>query len=137
MPLSPSTSRPRPPRRQLAITAAGLLDENFSPVICNGDSALSTQVVYGQLLGLYAGDIVTGVLLRNSLAASGTLPTTVRAGIADSTGKILALSGNLNATVTFPLGACPLAFSATYQVINDGGYYACVVKNGVYGTNEP
>lgn len=131
------TSGVSTPRPQLAQTAAGVLAENASPEVLNGTTALATQKVYGSLLGLRGGDSVTGVLMLNELAASGTLPTTVRVGIADATGKMLALSGNLNALASFPLGVCLLPFTAQFTVPTDGGYFACIVKNGVYGTNEP
>lgn len=124
-------------RTQIAQTATGVISENGSPSVFNGTTAPTTQSVYAVLLGLRAGDVVTGVLLRNPTAAAGTLPTTARFGIADATGKILALSGNVTALASWPVGACPFALTAPYTVLADAGYYACFVVNGTWGTTQP
>lgn len=121
-------------RLQLAQSAAGILTETASPLLHTSSAAFTTQTVYGYLLGLKAGDVVNGLLMRNTTAAATANPTTCRVGIADSTGKILQLSNNLNAAANFPLGPCALSLSATYTVPSDGGYYACIVVNGVWGT---
>ena len=122
-------------RQQFAHDARGVLTENIWPGALGNLSALATQVVYGVPLGLKAGDLVTGVLMQGGVAAVGAgVPTTVRAGIADSTGKILAVSGNLNAAANFPTGAVKLALASQYTVLADGAYYACVVANGVWTT---
>jgi hypothetical protein len=128
---------PRTDRTQVGVTAAGVISENGDPSVYGSTGSPSTQVVYGQLLGLKAGDLVTGVLLRNQTAAAGTLPTTARFGIADSTGKILALSGNDTALALWGTGANPHAFTAAYTVLADGGYFACFVVNGTWGSTQP
>jgi len=66
-----------------------------------------------------------------------TLPTTLRVGLADKTGKILKLSGNLNALANLPAGACPLPFTGPYDILADDGYFLCIVINGTYGTTVP
>src|SRR3990167_8391695 len=124
-------------REQLAQTAMGVISEPFSPELATTSTAPTSQTVYGILVGLRAGDVVTGVLLRNAVAAAGTAPTTARAGLADSTGKILILSGNVGAAASWPVGAMPLAFTAPYTVLADGGYFACFVVNGTWGTTQP
>lgn len=125
-------------RHQIKLAALGVLSENQDRMLVTGGVATVSQTVYGSLLGLRNGDVVTGVLLTNNVAAAGTTPTTVRSGIADSTGKILALSNNLNATTNFPAtGGCLLAFSSPFTITADGGYYACFVINGTWGTTQP
>lgn len=124
-------------REQVARTAAGVIVEQFSPLAATSATAPTTQTVYGMLHGLLAGDVITGVLMRNAVAAAGTLPTTVRFGLADSTGKILVLSGNDNALAKWGLGANPHAFTAPYTIPVDGAYFTCFVVNGTWGTTQP
>ena len=124
-------------RTELGWTAEGIIVENWAPAVSQSNSAPSTQVVYGWLLGLHAGDVVTGVVLRNSVAAAGTSPTTARFGIADSTGKILARSNNLAGAANWPANAVRFPLSAAYTVLADGGFYACFVVNGTWGTTQP
>lgn len=132
-----STSGQGTPRDQLGRTAAGVLVESGNSTLYTTGTAPVSQSVYGTLLGLRGGDIVTGIALRNNTAAAGSLPTTARFGIADSTGKILALSGNDTALALWPTGANPHALAAPYTVLADGGYFACFVVNGVWGTTPP
>jgi hypothetical protein len=124
-------------RDQLMRNAEGVITESLSRYEVANAIAPVSQTVYGVMMGLRNGDSVTGVAMLNSTAAVGTAPTTARFGIADSTGKILAISGNLNAAANFPLGACLFAFAAPYSVTADGGYYACFVVNGTWGTTQP
>lgn len=125
------------PRTQISTSAAGVISAPFHSTVASTATAPATQTVYGILIGLRAGDIVNGLMLRNGVAAAGTLPTTARAGLADGTGKILALTGNVNALASWPAGAMPLPFAAPYTVLADGGYLACFVVNGVWGSTQP
>jgi hypothetical protein len=118
------------------MTTAGVLNETFTPIVGGAGSAPGNGIIYGFLLGLYAGDVVTGILVRNSVQVAGTLPTTVRFGIADSTGKMLATTGNQNALVNFPGGACPQPLSAQYTALTNGGYFACGFRSGAWGTTD-
>jgi hypothetical protein len=77
------------------------------------------------------------VAMRLNVQAAGTAPTTARAGIADSTGKILALSGNVNAAANWVAGASTFPFASPYTILADGGYYACMLVNGSWGTTQP
>ncbi len=125
-------------RDQLARTASGVISENFHPsATAQVSLAPVSQTVYGILLGLRGGDVVTGVLLRNGVAAAGTLPTLARFGIENSTGQVLALSGDESALAQWPVGANPHPFTAPYTVLADGGYFACFVVNGTWGTTQP
>jgi hypothetical protein len=115
----------------------GIVSEPF-PIANYGTSlATVTQEVQGSLIGLRGGDVVTGLVLYNTIAASGTAPTTGRFGLADSTGKILVLSGNINAAASWALGANQYAFTAPYTVLADGAYYACFVVNGTWSVTQP
>lgn len=115
----------------------GILVESYPLAAADTALAPATQVVFGALMGLNQGDVVTGILLRSSVAAAGTLPTTVRSGIANAAGTMLAISGNLNAVANWPQGAVALPLAAPYAVPVTGGYYACFVVNGIWGTTQP
>lgn len=132
-----TTSQPTKDRTQLAATAAGIISENFGLAAAGQASAPTSQVVWGWLLGLRAGDVVTGLQVRLVVAAAGTAPTTARFGLADSTGKIVALSGNVGAAASWVAGPSAFAFTTSYTVPADGGYYGCFVVNGVWGTTQP
>jgi hypothetical protein len=124
-------------RTQLGATAAGILTENYCSFLGNAPAAPNSGVVFGQLFGLRAGDSVTGIVLRNTVAAAGTLPTTARFGLADSTGRILVLSGNLNTLANWTVGPMLFPFTAPYTVLADGGYFGCFVVSGTWGTTQP
>lgn len=125
-------------RSEIALNAMGLLWESDSPgSFSSTGNAITSQLVIGRLAGLRAGDVVTGIALKLPVAAAGTAPTTARFGLADSTGKVLVLSGNLNAASNWTLGTAAFPFTAPYTVPADGGYYACWVVNGTWGTTQP
>lgn len=128
----PTRERPR-----LGLTAQGLISEAYPGIVAGAATAPATQVVYGVLLGLRAGDVVTGVVIRNSVAAAGTAPTLARFGIATSGGVMLAVSADGGAAASWGLGARQFALSTPYTVTADGGYYACYVVNGTWGTTQP
>lgn len=125
-------------RVSLSASAQGIITE-VGPFSSYPNSvAPQTQVLTAALMGLRSGDIVTGVGLRLAVAAGGTNPTTARFGIADSTGKILAISANLNASAVWAAtGAAPFPLASPYTVVADGAYYACFVVNGTWGTTQP
>lgn len=115
----------------------GLIAENWDPVGATAATAPATQVVYGDSFGFAVGTVITGIVLRCGVSAAGTLPTTARVGIADSTGKILAISGNVNALANWAVGPNKIPFAAPYTILADGTYYLCFVVNGTWGTTQP
>lgn len=121
-------------RQALSQSVAGILVENYAPEAAQGNTPAS-GTVHGTLLGLLNGDTITGIMVRNSQAAVGAgVPTTVRFGIADSTGKMLAISANVNAAANFPQGACGIPLASPLPITADGGYYACFIINGAWTT---
>lgn len=124
-------------RPQIRQSAAGVLDQTLPQTMMNGTSAPGTQVVYGFLLGLKVGDVATGIMLRNTVAAAGAAPTMARFGLADASGKIVALSANLGAPANWAAGPIAFPFSAPYKAPLEGGYIGCFVVNGVWGTTQP
>lgn len=124
-------------RQQLAQTATGVVTENVRTEALASTLAPASGSVFGFLVGLRAGDVATGLVLRVAVAASGTSATTVRMGLASSTGVMLVVSGNLNTAASWGIGAAGFPFSAPYTVPADGGYFACFVVNGTWGTTQP
>jgi hypothetical protein len=121
----------------VVVAKLGLIVENFNPVLATAGTAPATQVAYGEVVGLANGELITGIALWNQVAAAGTLPATARFGIADSTGKILAISGNENALAQWAVGINKHPLAAPYTIPADGLYYLCFVVNGVWGTTQP
>lgn len=128
---------PRNERPRLSLTAQGLVSEPYPGILAGAATAPATQVVYGVLLGLRAGDVVTGIVIRNTVAAVGTDPTTARFGLATSAGVMLAVSGNVNAAASWATGARQHALSAPYTITSEGAYYACYVVNGTWSATQP
>ena|SRR5215469_5075789 len=123
------------PRDLILNRAKGIICENQSLFgAVHGSTQPATQVVYGYAFGLAAGDVVTGIAFATQTAASGTNPTTIRAGLANSTGTMVAVSGNVNTTAFQALGIASLAVS--YTVPTSGLYYGCYVVNGTWGTTQ-
>jgi hypothetical protein len=129
-----------------AILAAGLgvLSEPFpATALVTTPLAPTSQKVFGSPIGLRRGDVVAGIMLRVGTAAAGTNPTTVRFGLADSGGKIVAVSANRgssgsdDAATVFAVGANKVAFSSAYTVPADGLYFAVMLVNGTWGTTQP
>lgn len=122
--------------------ALGVQFEPYPVALAASTAASPTQQIWGSALYATAGASITGVKIRNAVAAAGTLPTTARFGLADSTGKMLALSSNVNALANWGLGVCSFPITTDggttkYVTTYSGVYYACMVVNGVWGTTQP
>lgn len=131
----PPSSRGNTDRTQIGLNALGLLNETFPPLGTVGAQAYTSQAIYGSLLGLRAGDTVTGIAMAIAVAAAGTGITHGRAALLDVTGKVVARSADLNTAASWTLGITSLPLS--YVVPADGGYYACYFLNGAFGTTQP
>lgn len=119
---------------------AGALGVQFEPYPVNAattQAAPTSQTIWGTALYATQGAVITGVKLRNGVAAAGTLPTTARAGLADNTGKMLAIGANANALASWVTGVCPFPFSAPLTLAYSGLYFACFVVNGVWSVTQP
>lgn len=80
------------------------------------------------------GDVVTGVLLKNTAAAAAANPTTARFGIANAAGVMLAIGPNANAAASWGLGVINFPFTAPFTIVTAGGYFAAFVVDGIWGT---
>lgn len=117
--------------------ALGVQFEPYPVAITSGQTAPTTQTVWGTAVYATAGAVITGIKIRNSTAASGSLPTTARFGLADNTGKILTLSGNVNALTSWATGVDAMPFTTLFTLTYSGIYFPCFVVNGTWGTTQP
>lgn len=132
---------PGPPalgaRDQLRLNAEGILAESLNPNTSVAAQAYSTGNVYGQLVGLRAGDVVSGIAVAVAVPATGTAPTVVRVGIANSAGTMLAVSANVNATAFTAVGVQSVALTAPYTILASGAYFLVYIIVGAWGTQQP
>ncbi len=100
-------------------------------------AALTSQQVQGVCVGLRAGAVVTNLATCLTVAASGTAPTHMRMGIADSTGKILGVTADTTAAASWTIGVVSLALSASLTIPTSGLYIVCLVQNGAFSVTQP
>lgn len=124
-------------QQDLLASGLGVKFQPFDPRLANGATAPSSGSARTIALYATAGALITGIKMRNPVAAAGTLPTTARFGLADNTGKILALSGNLNALASWGTGVLSFPFTAPFTLAYSGIYLPCYVVNGAWGTTQP
>lgn len=126
-------------RDQLVRTARGVLSENAYPGLSSTGSAPTAGTAYMGLVGVCAGDVISKVGFYVNTAGSGTVPTKIVAGIADSTGKILAVTAELkNDAQWTAAGAAEVRFalSSAYTVPANGVVYVCFLQVGSWGTTQ-
>lgn len=119
-------------RSDLRLRAEGLLAEPWPRSQISAFTALTLQTVYFQLVGLQAGDVVTGVAYH--LNTNGASITLGKVALYDTSGNRLAVSAN--STASFTSGASTnvaLPFTATYTVTANAGYYVAVLNVGGTG----
>lgn len=120
----------------------GLKAWNFHPLAASGNIALVSQTIYAVALGLRTGQVINKIVLGAITAAAGTAPTGMFVGLANSTGKMLAQSGNLAASTVWTTDVtagklCQASLSAAYTIPSDGIYYVVLLKDGAWGTTQP
>jgi hypothetical protein len=130
------TGKPAP-SLSLAV-ARGLLSEPYPLANVNAGRTLTSQAVLGVLVPVSFGTTVSGVAYCITTAAAGTLPTGVFVALYDLTGVQLAVSADVKALANWnATGVFSSAFSTAWTVTADGAVYACILKNGTYGSTEP
>jgi len=119
-----------------AAVARGILAEPYPLAQCNANRTLATQSVFGVLVPVSFGTTVSGVAVCiQTVAANGTLPTGVFVALYDLTGVQLAVSADVKAVSGWnATGPKSFAFTTPWTVTADGAVYACILKNGVWGT---
>lgn len=123
-------------RQSVALAAAGLISENYSYEMVSSGNAPTAGSIYGFLLGLLAGDLVTNIVVPVVTAGAGTAPTLIRLGLADPSGVVRAVTADLHAsslwTTANTLVACPL--SSPLTVSTTGGWRVLLLQVGSWGT---
>lgn len=126
------------PPSSAQLFASGVLSEPYQLPQVNAARTLATQALLGVLVPVQFGTVVSGVAYCIQTAAAGTLPTGVFVGLYDLTGVQLAVSADVKALANWnATGIFSSAFTTPWVVTQDGAVYACILKNGVYGTTEP
>ena len=128
------TGKPAPPT--IGAIARGLLAEPYPLAQVNTSRTLATQAILGVLVPVQAGMTISGVAVCiETVAANGTLPTTVTLGITDLTGVRLGVTADVKAVANWnATGLFSFSLGTAYSVTTDGAVYACILKNGVWGT---
>jgi hypothetical protein len=128
------TGKPSP--ASLGAIARGILSEPFPLSQANGSATQATQVLSGVLVPVQFGTVVSGVAVCiETVAANGGLPTGVFVAITDLTGVRLAVSADVKAVANWnTVGIFSFAFTTAWTATADGAVYACILKNGVWGT---
>lgn len=123
-------------RSGLLTKGLGLSGQNFdiTTVGATDSGTLTSQLVYGSLMGLLAGDLVTNICVEVNQAATSTAPTGIYVGVYGKDGTQLAISGNLKSSSIWTAGtgivAAPL--SAAYTIPSDDVYYFTFLMNGSF-----
>jgi hypothetical protein len=117
--------------------ALGLQYEDFNPQLGTAVASFATQDIFGSAVYMAAGSIITGVKVRNTTAATGTLPTTARFGLLDYAGKVLVRSASTTALASWGAGVLAFPFTAPFTLAYGGIYFPCAVVNGAFGSNNP
>lgn len=126
---------PNAQRDQRALSARNLFAEVGKLATVNSNLAPTSQQIYGSLLGLEAGDIVTNIWVAVQTAAAGSQPTRMEVALLDSSFNRLATSGNVKADAAWTsTGPKALALTAPYTVTAAGGFYCCVLQDGSWGS---
>jgi hypothetical protein len=121
----------------LLSTGQGVLSETFPSGTITNNSVPTSQTIYLGLVALRAGQTVAKVGVHVQTAGSGTAPTLIKVGLADTSGKLLAQSANLASDSGFTATGKPaFALASSYQVPADGSYYLVFLKNGTFSVTD-
>lgn len=120
-------------RADIAVAARGFVTEPYPLVTATNSTALATQTLYAQLVGLKAGDRITSIVVAVSSVASLSI-TLAKVAVYSAAGTMLASSGDLSASLFSTTGLRSGLLSAPYTAPFDGGYYLALL---VVGTTPP
>lgn len=125
-----------PARRQIQLAARGLIAETYDleASIGNG-TTIGTQAIYGSLVGLAAGDVITNIVACVPVAGAGTVPTLIKLAIVSTAGVVLAATANIAASAGWTsVGLPQFALTTPYTIPSNGGYYIAFLQNGAFAT---
>jgi hypothetical protein len=124
-------------RADLALAARGLIAENFYLGLVSVGLEPTSEVIFGGVLGLFAGDELTNLLTVVTAAGVGTTPTLIRMALTNASGEVVALTGELQKSgiwtaVSEPVAAAPL--ESKYKAPTTGAYGVIFLQVGTWGT---
>ena len=119
----------RPSRGELQNAAVGVVSEPFPYSNYGNATILTSQKLEGALIGLRAGDVITGVAV--GVTTNSASLTLSRVALYSTAGALLASSASAPTALDAAAGSrARMAFSATYTVPADGAYYAAILQVG-------
>ncbi len=122
-------------RASVLTTGLGILTQTWNAEAPGQQAPLVSGTIYCCAVGLRAGDVVTNMLASVATAGSGTTPTLIRQGVADSTGKVLAVTADSHASAVWTSAAvASVALTAPLTIPSQGLYYLCIIEVGAFGT---
>jgi hypothetical protein len=128
------------PLEEILRTGLGIKSWSHDPNMGSGGTAPTAGTVYARALALRKGQSISNLLFQVTTGGAGTVPTSITCGLADSTGKIVALSGELKASAIWtPAAGSGLAvapLTASYTAPADGLYYVVFLQVGAWGTTQ-
>jgi len=122
----------------IAPRALGLTSWAFDFDATAGNSALTAGTIYCFGVPLRMGESIANVWLGTAVAAAGTAPTNFFMGLCDSTGKMLAITGDVKASGSLSgTGVNSFALQAATTIASDGMYFVVALQVGSWGTTQP
>lgn len=121
-----------PARDDLAFQGRGIVSES-TPFNCLTASAFTTptQQLTGSLVGLRAGDTVTGIIFDASIAALTI--TLAQVALYSGAGVLLGNSADFSGTIGSS-GLKTIPLTAPVAIPTSGGYYLCILSVYSAGT---
>lgn len=126
----------RTEREDLLSAAEGFITQepDAAQVVLSAGSALTSGNLYGQMVALRAGEIVTS-LTYQAMTANAAVVTLIKAALLDVNGNRLAVSSDQQAL--FTAGALPrlvpVPMVTPYVVPADGAYFTAILFTGTTG----
>jgi hypothetical protein len=117
--------------------AFGALYQPFNPQLITQFSNMAAGSITGTAIWIPTNTLLTGCKIRNGQAAVGTLPTVARFGLADMTGKVLALGPNQNDLASWAAGPRAFPFTAQFTTTYSGIYFPMFINSTAFGTTVP
>lgn len=131
-------SYPNPYALDPLATGIGVQFQTAHPSLYRTSDALSSSsgLICACAVGIPSGVVLTGIKMRAAVAAAGTNPTLIRAGLADGTGKLLVVSNDLHTTAFQAVAVQAFPFTAQYTTTTFGAYLAMFIVVGTWGTTQ-
>ncbi len=123
-------------RRSSFLAATGFKALGLEPV---SNAVPATGTIFGNGVYLYAGEVITNILVAVATAAAGTAPTHIQVALWSSaaTPVCLAVSAEDASNARWnSTGWKEVPLSAPYTVLADGLYYPSFLKVGAFGTTD-